>query len=400
MASVTEKELEALFINNTDFDYLEHRLAVFCPFEAIGMVRQEVRHGAFLSYIFDPARPHGFGNSCLRALMHAITTMAVPNHFDMTPLDAYLMADDAVTVGPWRNIDILIRYPRNRIIIAIELKIDADEHGSQLQRYYQRVKEEWSEQEGWLHGFVFLTKNGDEPSQKNWIALELSQLISEFEKILQQGNGIEPARQLLAAYISMLRRHHLTEDHLEELANRLWAKHRTALEYLADRRPDDASGVAGLLLEQANDIAKQISARTGLDIVVDDPSGMSIIRFGISSWDRLPNLMGSDKWTSSGRLILAELSIKRNSTRALIVLGRGDQEGRKQIFDHLIQGGIVAQASKLSPEFKRLFSERLPDVSEDPDTDIENQARKIRDQFVEKISLALKRYDSVLCHMK
>ncbi len=34
------------------FQALEQRISVFCPFEAIGMVRQELKHSNFLSFIF------------------------------------------------------------------------------------------------------------------------------------------------------------------------------------------------------------------------------------------------------------------------------------------------------------------------------------------------------------
>lgn len=40
-------KLEQLFIANPEFEELEKEIDVFCPFEAIGMVRQEIRHSHF-----------------------------------------------------------------------------------------------------------------------------------------------------------------------------------------------------------------------------------------------------------------------------------------------------------------------------------------------------------------
>lgn len=91
-ASVSEHELEALFVANDAFVELERALGVFCPFEAIGMVRQEVRHGQFLRYMLDPQRPHGFGAECLRALMSvAAGAISQASTSTIHPLDVHLM---------------------------------------------------------------------------------------------------------------------------------------------------------------------------------------------------------------------------------------------------------------------------------------------------------------------
>ena len=63
--------LEGLVVGNADFEEVERLQDVFCPFEAIGMVRQEIRHAHYLAHCLDPQRPHGFGAECLRALMRS-----------------------------------------------------------------------------------------------------------------------------------------------------------------------------------------------------------------------------------------------------------------------------------------------------------------------------------------
>ncbi|MEM6307226.1 MAG: hypothetical protein AAF701_04510, partial [Pseudomonadota bacterium] len=50
----------AQLLSDPDFRDLESQARIFCPFEAIGMVNQEIRHAYFLAYILDPDRPHGF----------------------------------------------------------------------------------------------------------------------------------------------------------------------------------------------------------------------------------------------------------------------------------------------------------------------------------------------------
>lgn len=54
-----EQALTKLFVGNADLVELESSFDQFCPFEAVGMADQEIRHSHFLSYITDPRRPHG-----------------------------------------------------------------------------------------------------------------------------------------------------------------------------------------------------------------------------------------------------------------------------------------------------------------------------------------------------
>ena len=97
--------LESLFISNPEFEKLEADLDVFCPFEAIGMVKQEIRHAHFLSYIFDPNRPHGFGIECLRALMTTFSRIAssvedgAGPRRRLSPLDVHLMGFESANVS-------------------------------------------------------------------------------------------------------------------------------------------------------------------------------------------------------------------------------------------------------------------------------------------------------------
>ena len=123
-----EQSFERLFIGNDEFDELERSLDVFCPFEAIGMVKQEIRHGRFLRYILDPQRPHGFGDACTRVLMEkAANALRGSPDSKLSPLDVHLMRfDDAwVPKEEYKSIDILLVFAAEKLVVAIELKIEA-----------------------------------------------------------------------------------------------------------------------------------------------------------------------------------------------------------------------------------------------------------------------------------
>lgn len=65
--------LDAL-IGDVDFSALSARFDQFCPFEAMGVVRAEIRHGNALAYLLDPKRPHGFAAAMLEAFLTSVTS--------------------------------------------------------------------------------------------------------------------------------------------------------------------------------------------------------------------------------------------------------------------------------------------------------------------------------------
>ncbi len=131
---VTVQALEALFVGNSEFEEIEKSGDMFCPFEAVGSVHQEIRHAYFLRYYLDPKRPHGFCSNCLQAVLRAAANAQRLSNGEgtdgqITPLDVHLMALDTAQVRrEWRKIDLIVILNDAKLIIPIELKIDAIEH--------------------------------------------------------------------------------------------------------------------------------------------------------------------------------------------------------------------------------------------------------------------------------
>lgn len=379
-------QLERLFIANSDFEQLESELDVFCPFEAIGMVRQEIRHAHFLSYILDPNRPHGLGTECIKALMTVFSRVLVAGDVEtaeLSPLDVHLMGFQAATVRrEWERIDLIIEVPETRIIIAVELKIDAVEHGQQLSRYREKVLDHWRADD-WTHYFLFLTKRGEDPSELDgtgWLPVPLSDYVFELEHLVSKQVGNQDARTLLSFYVSMLRRHHLKNEKLEALASRLWAQHYDALSYLMDRRPDRFRDIQQRLFDRTGEIAKAISAATKFKIVADD-SAPSLLRFGVEDWDDIADFRKA-QWTASGRFLLIEVETGRAAdfpVRLRFVLGRGDQGQRLKIFNALASEGTfkLGRRKSLSNEWSRLTSKTFKRYSEDDQRDDEEICKEI-----------------------
>jgi hypothetical protein len=105
----------------------------------------------------------------------------------ISPLDVHLMDFERAQIRrEWQRIDLLGIISEEKLVVAIELKIDANERIGQLSNYRNQVESHWPVERGWRHLFLFLTKNGDEASDadgEGWIALHLADLAEEFEQV-------------------------------------------------------------------------------------------------------------------------------------------------------------------------------------------------------------------------
>lgn len=332
-------DISALVLGESSFRELERVLDVFCPFEAMGMVRQEIRHSNFLAYILDPGRPHGFGSRMLERLLRTILTGVAGT--DLTVLDIYLRDFSRTELRrEWSNIDVLAISPMGErgLVTAVELKIESDEHGDQLSRMRNDVETAWPD---WTRLFVFLTPDGRLPSDDHgdgWRTLDLGSLLDAFEQELAQDEGGHPdARRLLQAYIAMLRRIYVSNSKHEQIAAELWRRHPQALAYLAEQRPDLRTKVMDLLATDT-ELPARLSRIAGARVVVDSRTP-NTLKFAVEDWDAIVGFKSSD-WTTSRRFILFELNGSVQATgnvrfSVMLQLGRGDAEARSQLLKRL-----------------------------------------------------------------
>ncbi|ESY44735.1 hypothetical protein X747_05400 [Mesorhizobium sp. LNJC384A00] len=325
-----EEGLARLLVEDGDFRVLEREFGQFCPFEALGMVRSEVRHGNFLAYLLNPDRPHGFHTKVLRAFLMSVAKKASLSgaNSHLKPLDVHLLEiEEADVRREWRNIDLLVVLPSAKIVILIELKIDSMQGGDQLERYRKIVQSEWPAAIGWRHINVFLTKYEEAPLDIDyWQPLRIFDLAKDLEGVAD-AHGEGPATETFRAYLRMLRRHHLEDERLEEIARKIWAHHKEALSFLADRRPDAVGNLFDVIKDRKSEIESAIND-VGLTLIPDTDHRANT-RFAFKSWDKLPQFRTST-WTESKRLILLELKREGQKFNAYLYLGPGEEFSRNE----------------------------------------------------------------------
>lgn len=330
------RQVSDLIMKDADFRALSQRKDVYCPFEALGAARTEIRHSNFLSNLITPNAAHGFGDSLLKSFLAALLS-----HTNEPELLLELHLSDlsnAIIMREWKHIDILIRLPRGStkhdLIFAVEVKVEAGEHGNQLETYQNAVNEAWPSSDAFL---FFLTPDHTLPSQKSWVNVPFATLLEEFERALSTGEGQSDARRMTESYIAMMRRRYVADEQLTDLAAQIWGRHRVALEFLIENQPNAANELLKAVLE--SDFLEDLSQaenRSGLGLTfVQDMSSARHLRLAVKEWDLAKGMLTSTGWVESGRILLLEVEFHNGGVNARWVVGRGPKEHRKAFIDAL-----------------------------------------------------------------
>jgi len=249
IAELTPKEavaaLERFVIDNDELLELEEQIGRFNIFDALGVVRQEIRHSNFLAWLLEPAESHGQGQLFLKAILMDLLRQTPLDDRPLSPIDLDGVDLAGVEVRrEWENIDILIVANDPAVVIAIENKIDAGEHSNQLKRYMDTVLRDYPKPK-YKHLFVFLTPEGDEPSEDDWTTYNYGDIHNALERCLRLNEdsiGNEVAT-FLRHYLNVIRGRLMDDPKIDEMCERIYRNHRHAVEMLVERMGDPRSRI-------------------------------------------------------------------------------------------------------------------------------------------------------------
>jgi len=385
------KQLEALVLvdEGGEFQQIEQTLRVFCPFEAMGTVDAEIRHSNFLANMLDPYGSHGFGEDLLRSLIDAILRKRPDALTGLSRLTLHLGDfDQAIIRREWNRIDLLIEMPAFRLVLAFELKINARESKGQLARYKAAVEEQWpaSGERPWRQLFFFLTTKSTTPSEESWQPISYEVVVDAIAAVLKRNEATRSlAIMMLAAYSDMLRRHHMEDEELVQIAQSLWRRHPEALRFLMDQQPDESNGFASLLKTRIGEIAHAASAKA--IALTADQGPESVPRLYIEGWN--VRLNGSQ----SKQLLWIALRYQRNQVYGRLVLGPGAHEIRKAIFEKV--SPHMERTATLSDRWTRLASAVLLGKADlEGDFDQDQAIQKLKEQLKDFVEAKVSRFDA------
>lgn len=245
--------LERFVIDNDELADLEAVIGRFNIFDALRVVDKELEHSNFLAWLLDPIESHGQGQLFLRAILMDMLRASAPDKRPISPIR--LDGEDMTGVlvrREWNNIDLLITAEKPRVVIAIENKIWSEEHSNQLCRYRKTILEELPDHEPL---FIFLTREGDPPSDEHWVPYSYEQLHDALLRCLntnRESIGTEIA-VFLDHYLRIIRSRFMSDEKIEDLCNTIYRKHRQALDLIFDRRGDPRARVIQAVTDILNE---------------------------------------------------------------------------------------------------------------------------------------------------
>lgn len=335
----TEEDLSGL-IDDPDFAALDQRFGRFNLFEAIGAVRSEIKHSNLLAFLLSPTRSHGLGSGPLRLVLRAALSKVSAFDRPVRVLEVAIgKLDGALVYRESDHIDILIEISELHLVVAIENKVDAAEGENQLSRYRELVTRRYP---GWRHLFVYLTPEGSEPSDANWVSISYAEVADIIENA---ASGLQASDIGLTVrhYVDMLRRH-IVQDELVELAQRIYQRHREALDFIIDSIPEPGnplSAVRRALDEQAD--------------LVQDRHTRTLLRFVPQQWEGIPLLNACPRgaWTKSGRSLIFEARYHKPAPEeervvVALVLGECPPELRQHIYSQSREQGDLFKGANTS----------------------------------------------------
>ncbi len=356
-----------------ELERLEDTLNEFNLFEALGTINAEIRHSNFLAWMLNPNGSHGLGDTIVKRLLQR-ALIQVGDDRPFTPVDLDLMdMSDLEVRREWADIDLLLITPENGIVVAIENKIRAPESKGQLEKYRTRVLKDFpAEGDGngrrWRHLFLFLTIDGDPPSDSAFIAISYFKLVELLDATVRNRDAaLSPdVKMAMQHYVQMLRREHMEDSELIRLARKIYTKHKVALDFIFDNRPDHWSDAREFIVSRLRSLP-----------VTQDFSTLTFVRFYPDAWKPWSTWMGQGTgWRSGGssQLMLCEIRTEKERKRARLqlVLGPGPVDIRDRLLGRLKEAQVLT--SKAYPSWTTLVAKPWRDLGDDEGFDPQKSA--------------------------
>lgn len=170
-------------------------------FQASGMVRQEIKHSAFLAWLLDPKMPHGLGGKVLRMFCEELLVYQVPRDdfpeltdksiiggianklCEMSSDPNIVVETEKVLLDRESRMDIFIDSPATETLMVIENKIFTDAHDNQVYRYKQET-DRHEIYKNYDKVFVYLSPFGSPPQDKYWCVFDYGSVLKIVERVL------------------------------------------------------------------------------------------------------------------------------------------------------------------------------------------------------------------------
>lgn len=238
-------------------------------FEVLNISRAEIRHSNMLGWLLNPNENHGLGDSFLYGIISKLSqSISHPDALLFLSSDMYSFS----VFREWNHVDILLVSNQYKLVLAIENKVGSHEHNSngrgesQLVTYKERLLSQFKDFKTIL---VYLTPDGDNPSDDDWIVLNYLDVVTILENVYKSRSCslAGEASLLISNYINTIKKKVVMDQELVNLCNSIYNKHRKALDLIFENRDD--------VISQVSNNCKRILGDTK-GVMLDDSSKSKI----------------------------------------------------------------------------------------------------------------------------
>lgn len=229
--------LERFVSENDELLQLEEAIGRFNVFDALRIARKEIRHSEFLAWILTPGESHDWDDLFLKSLLMDLARKAREQGMDAPVSPITLESADLGGIAvrrEWRNIDLLLVSDSPSFVIAIENKVDSSERVGQLQRYENVVAAEFP---GRPHLFVYLTREGSDASDDDWLTYGYADLHHALSRTrrMHAGSIGNDVGLFLNHYLNLIENRFMENEQIDKLCREIYANHRRALDLIMER---------------------------------------------------------------------------------------------------------------------------------------------------------------------
>lgn len=264
-------------------------------FVAAGLVQQEIRHSSILAFLLDPNEWHGIGDYFLRQLL----SIASDDHHDALKI-ALCDLDDIriLTEVPIHDsdtkmkgrLDILAHAKKEKIILAIENKIGAQEGENQLKKYRMWLHEKYKD---YIILLIYLTIDGEEPSDAEWFPLKYSELIDELADATAVKSHLASEEGIIYInnYINLVERFVMKKpnEKLSEICKILWKDYGDLLDQINEYRPTPFIDAANYFFDDEKELTKISLIKSDLHFIpkcLENKVKLSAMRGNFWGWGK------------------------------------------------------------------------------------------------------------------
>ena len=253
------------FIYNSDvhktLSEINSRVMDYNILEIVGMGTQEIKHSNILGWMFGD-NEHSQGYKILLDFLALVIEENDNSDLikEIKTLKEYIfLSKKEKNLQIFRekdNIDLLIVDDMNKVVIAIENKVYANERvngedGGQLCKYENIIDTKYSAE--YKKYFVYLTIDLEEPSNGNWLKADYEMIVKSIKSILDSKSVTEKTNIVLSSYIDLLKRRGIVEEkNIKELCEKIWMnkEHREALNIIINYKPSNYERISDLIVKK------------------------------------------------------------------------------------------------------------------------------------------------------